>query len=125
MSAREFVLPSKKVDCILLDLPRNSENHQGILGEIEEMYANFSFKKRVLAAYNVVSAKHCCWGTRHCDSRNPDILNDLLDAIAYTDCARKIERLLKPTCPIEKITITVFFFAASKKYYTVVSQARF
>ena len=28
--------------------------------------------------------------------------NDLLDAIAYTGCARKIERLPKPNCPIEK-----------------------
>ena len=26
---------------------------------------------------------------------------DFLDAIAYTGCARKIERLTKPTCPIE------------------------
>ena len=29
--------------------------------------------------------------------------NNLLDSIAYTGCARKIERLLaKPTCPIAK-----------------------
>ena len=28
--------------------------------------------------------------------------NYLLEAIAYTGCARKIERLPKPTCSIEK-----------------------
>ena len=32
----------------------------------------------------------------------PKKKNYLLEAIAYTDCARKIERLPKPTCSIEK-----------------------
>ena len=27
--------------------------------------------------------------------------NDLLDAIAFTGCTRKVERPPKPTCPIE------------------------
>ena len=42
--------------------------------------------------------------------------NDLLEVISYTGCARKTERLRKPTCPIRKIKVTVFFFAANKKY---------
>ena len=40
----------------------------------------------------------------------------LLEAIAYTGCARKIERLPKPNRSIEKSRLTVFSFAANKKY---------
>lgn len=70
-----------KIDCILLDPPRDSDKHQRVLGEIEGIQGNFTCPKNCfscLISLNMVSTKHCCWGTCNSDSRFPDKLHKSL-----------------------------------------------
>ena len=70
-----------KLDCILLDPPRDSDKHQRVLGEIEGNQRNSSFQKKCfsrLISLNMVSTKHCCQRTCNSDSRFRDKLHKSL-----------------------------------------------